>query len=194
MVSAKTFTIRFYFMCLLCRHSFSWCIFILPVVGAEESAPGSPERSREPAGSPQSPGWKPPLPAGRAPDTHRQPQGHSVWRLHTEGQQRKSDPRLTHCTSFRLKRPPCRQPKDSVPPGVPLATAGTAGARTQSSWGRVVCSEEAAGRHAAGRRTGRRAAASSSRERGPVGTWGGGETSGGHPEDTRRSNQDKHLV
>lgn len=107
----------------------------LSSVGAEESAAGGPEGSREPAGSPQSPGWKPSVPAGRAPNAHRQPQGRSEWHRHADGhhpsEQARSDPRLTHGASFSLKRPPPWQPKDSVPLGVPPATTGTTGAGTR---------------------------------------------------------------
>lgn len=122
--------------------------------GAQESAAGSPERPGESAGGPQSSGWKPSLPAGRAPNPHRQPQGHPESRQPAEGPrpagQTGRDRGTAHCAPFSLKRPSSQQPKDRVPPGVPAATAGTAGARTPESRGRSVAGEETAGNQTAG--------------------------------------------
>ena len=169
--------------------------------GAEDPAAGGPERSREPAGSPQSPGGKPSLPAGRAPDAHRQPQGCSERRLHSEGHrpsgQARSNLRLTHGASFSLNRPPAQQPKDRVPPRVPSTTTGATGAGTGESWGRIVSGEETDGDQTSGWTSGWSAAGSSTWEtstRGPVGAWGGGEASGGDPEDAGRTNQDQQSL
>lgn len=76
------------------------------LVGAEESVAGSPEGTREPSGSHESPGWKPSHPAGRAQDAHRQPQVHSDWHLCAEGRrpagQEGSNFRFACCAYFSL--------------------------------------------------------------------------------------------
>ncbi|XP_069568769.1 mitochondrial potassium channel isoform X1 [Brachyistius frenatus] len=164
----------------------------LSSAGAEVFAAGGPERSGESSGGPDRPGGEPPLPAGRAASAHRQPPGRSERRWRSSGRTRPgagSGP--ARRVSFGLEGPPRRQPEGRVPPGVAAAAAGPAGGRTREGGGRVGNGEEAAGRRAA------TAGGTAGREPGhrrPVGVGGGGEASGGNPEDAGRRNQDKHHL
>lgn len=163
--------------------------------GAEESAAGGPERSREPAGSPENPGWKPSLPAGRAPNAHWQSQSCSEWNLRTEEScspgQRRHSPTLALCVCFSLKRSPHWKQKDRVPLRVPATKTGTTGTRAWESWKWSVNREEAAGDQTTASDTSWSAATWETRE---SWVWGSGEESGGDSEDSGRTNQDHQSL
>lgn len=175
--------------------------FLLWCLGVEESPAWSPERSREPAGSPQSPGWEPPLPAGRAASAHRQLQGGPERRRHAKGRHpsgpAECQPRFIVSASVSLKRASPKQPKDKIPAGVRPAAAGTAGARAGPSRGGTVSDEEAAGNQTAGWATGLSAtdcSTSETRGRRAVGEGGSGEGPGRDPADTGWANKDQHSL
>lgn len=184
-----------------CCCTFTWITFLLWGLGVEESPTWSPERPGEPAGSPQSPGWEPSLPAGRVASANRQLQGgperrRRAKRRHPSGATQ-CQPRSTISASVRLKRASSERPEDKIPAGNGPAAAGTAGARAGTSRGGTVGGEEAAGIQTAGRATGLWATdgSSSATRRGRrVGEGGSGEGPGRDPEDTGRANKEQHTL